>query len=558
MSVLASLFMVGCSQEELTPDAGDNSNGEPQFLTVNLVTNSVNGTRAKGDPNGTADYENGSDEENAVKKVRFYFFKADNTAAEVKKEGNDYVNYLDWTEISNADKNEPNVEKILSATLVFQSPNDNEQPAKIVAVINPVEEAAKCSLTDLEGVAGNYQQNVASNFVMSNSVYMDNDGIKQMPVSVEGKLHETPGEALNDPVQIYVERTVAKVRLDIDKTKLIPTKEGENIFKTSNNGSQKYGEKEIFVKFLGWNTTAVADKSRLVKEISTAWKNENLGFVWNWAEYHRSFWAINATGVEYQYGDFDGIKDGETANKDNIFQAQAKTEFDGTDWVYVNENAAASATDNAPATPTKVIISAQLVDSEGNPLEFAEYGTERTTIEGLKDLFAENCGLYSKTTEATGDKFNKIEAKDLTIKTATELKLANKEKAGRYKVYVQLTSEAEGMDWYPTNNKDARKLTTVEANQALLALGSAKVWTEGKTYYYFDIKHLGGKNNPGVVRNHIYNATITSLSGLGTPVYNPDEIIYPEQPDKDKDTYIAAQINILSWRVVSNNYDLEW
>ena len=87
-------------------------------------------------------------------------------------------------------------------------------------------------------------------------------------------------------------------------------------------------------------------------------------------------------------------------------------------------------------------------------------------------------------------------------------------------------------------------------------LGSAKVWKDGYTYYYFDIKHLG--NKIGVVRNHIYDANITKLTGLGTPVYNPDEIIYPEKPIDDEETFIAAQINILSWRIVKNDVELDW
>ena len=53
----------------------------------------------------------------------------------------------------------------------------------------------------------------------------------------------------------------------------------------------------------------------------------------------------------------------------------------------------------------------------------------------------------------------------------------------------------------------------------------------------------------GVVRNHIYAINVTKIAGLGTPVYNPDEIIYPETPEENEH-YIAAQINILSWRVV--------
>lgn len=555
LPLLVALALTGCSSDEdLGTGNNENGNGESQFLTVNLVTNSVNGTRATGDPNN-AEYENGSDAENAVSKVRFYFFQSDGKPANVKKVGEtEYVNYMDWTEISNAGDDSPNVEKKLSATLVIQSPKGDETPSTIVAVINPQEGVnTNLSLTELAGIVDNYRlYYVASNFVMSNSVYATGEGessTKQMAVSVADKIKKTSAEALADPVQIYVERTVAKVRLGSNLTAV----EGKSgVYDTQ----KTYGtdEEKIYVKFLGWNTTAVADKSRLVKDINPRWTEELLGEnnPWNWAAYHRSFWAINASDVTYQYGDFNG-----GVETNNVFPANAKTAFDKTQWVYVNENASDNQIGASPTTSTKVIISAQLVKEDGTtPFEIAEYGSTRTTVEGLKELFANNCSLYRKTTSEGNTSFTRITPSDLDIKTATEVGAASATVAGRYKVYVQLAQDAEATDWYPSNSESAEKLTKEAANLKLKELGSAKVWANGNTYYYFDIKHLGNMN--GVVRNHIYDATITSLIGLGTPVYDPNEIIYPEKPEDSDDTYIAAQINILSWRIVNQSVDLEW
>ena len=61
----------------------------------------------------------------------------------------------------------------------------------------------------------------------------------------------------------------------------------------------------------------------------------------------------------------------------------------------------------------------------------------------------------------------------------------------------------------------------------------------------------------GIVRNHIYDIAINSVSGLGTPVLDPEEVIVPQKPTNDE-TYLGARINILSWRVVKQNIDLEW
>lgn len=584
VSMVAGLALVGCSSEEdIAPGGGEL--GSPQFLRVNLVTNPISGLRAGGDQsigdpnkddeNNHSIYEEGLDAENKVTKVRFYFFDAYGNAAEVKNDNGTYRNYLEWTNVleDNDEINDPNKEKILSTTLIIQSPKKDKIPAKIVAVINPSEPAnAERNLTSLGKVAHDYKAYTTSGeFVMSNSTYSEG-GIKKMAVSVEGKLKETSGEALEDPVDIYVERVIAKVRLGLDKSFEDGAIPGTpNMFKTSADNSQKVTldgeEKEIYVKFLGWNTTAVSTKSRLVKEINPAWPNTLFGTAstpWNWAEYFRSFWAINANGVEYDYGAF--VPDTKENPIDgNKFQAQAKTKFDGKDWVYVNENAspysdnpAESVGENA-ATPTKVIISAQLVDEKGNALEFAEYGSTRTSIDGLKKLFADNCGLYKKETVTVGGeqkvKFTKIAPEDLTVKTATAVGEADIEMPGRYKSFVQLAKDENGK-WYASNKEDATAISADEANKQLKALGSAKVWKNGYTYYYFDINHLGTKI--GVVRNHIYDAKITSLTGLGTPVYNPEEIIYPEKPVKDNDTFIAARINILSWRVVPSNVELNW
>ena len=79
------------------------------------------------------------------------------------------------------------------------------------------------------------------------------------------------------------------------------------------------------------------------------------------------------------------------------------------------------------------------------------------------------------------------------------------------------------------------------------------------TYYWTDIKHLGasGKTSEyGVVRNHVYKVNITDITGYGTPVYNGvSDFINLEKPE-DIVTYVSAQINILSWRVVANDYEL--
>lgn len=87
-------------------------------------------------------------------------------------------------------------------------------------------------------------------------------------------------------------------------------------------------------------------------------------------------------------------------------------------------------------------------------------------------------------------------------------------------------------------------------------------WHDGCTYFYTTIRHQGFTGLPGggdsnflygVVRNHIYNVTLTGVYGLGTPVIDPDKPINPDRPGDERPSYIKARINILPWRVVTYN-----
>ena len=74
-------------------------------------------------------------------------------------------------------------------------------------------------------------------------------------------------------------------------------------------------------------------------------------------------------------------------------------------------------------------------------------------------------------------------------------------------------------------------------------------WNNGVTSYWQNIEHLA-EGVFGVVRNHIYDYNVTAFNGLGIPGDNPGK---PE----DKESYMAAALRVLNWRVVSHNVTLE-
>lgn len=84
-------------------------------------------------------------------------------------------------------------------------------------------------------------------------------------------------------------------------------------------------------------------------------------------------------------------------------------------------------------------------------------------------------------------------------------------------------------------------------------------------YYNIPIEHLnnaGVAENEtipeakyGVVRNHHYVVTIDKLEKIGKGIFVGNEKIVPGYPDDDT-YYVGAKINILSWKIVSQNVEL--
>lgn len=535
------------------PANNEEQTGEARYLSINIVATPTGGTKA--DPTAADDYEDGTDKENTVSSVRFYFFDKDKQAANVKKNGENLVNYYDWTTTTTGDGEAPNVAKVINAQIVINSTAGDKEPVSVVAIVNPTSDLPEGSI-NLENLSKTVAAfNSTESFIMSNSVYADGTS-KMEEVSVAGHLYNTTAAAIANPVTIHVERVLAKVTMDLKEN--LASESG--LIKTGKN-TTVLGETEndVYVKFLGWNVTNTVDKSYLMKQINVSWPDNLLGSdePWNWSNFHRSFWAVNPTGLNYAHGKFNAD---DTANPN---KANAVTSFAGGA-TYLQENAAET-TDNNSVTksPSQVIVAAQLVDKNGNKVEIAEWGFKQYKVADLKTAIMQSLASKNyckKVTNEGSTTYTPISESDIDFKTASAVdgggNLLTKD---RYYVYAQLTAAAQSADW--VSGADHTDVNASAVNTALKDLGHAKIWKDGYTYYYLDIRHLnqteGAPGYKGVVRNHVYKVKVNSVQGLGTPVYDPNEVIIPEKPGTE-DTFIAAEIKILSWRIVNNGVDFEW
>lgn len=591
ISALA-VALASCSSDLETQSGQNDSSkgkGEENYIAVNIVAANA-ATRADAVAS-SSNYEDGEGDENAVNVVRLYFFDASGNPFVVYEDDEDNsYSYVNVTEdFLDQGKDSPNVEKILTATAAVTLPK-GEFPSQLIAVINPdnnLSDLTMASLEDVEGatninnVTGTFATSKPSSFVMSNSVY--SDGAQTNPQKMEtvsisaSNFFNVAAAAQANPVTIYVERVVGKISVT---SSLTPVTSNVTTTETLYATGATYNGNPVYVKFLGWNVTATANESYLMKNINPGWPEtlfgQNSGQPWNYAGFYRSFWAVNPSGLTYNYYNF-GIQENEDGTFETIDDEYAANAITGfavpvengpANYTYIQENAADDYSTGAGSNhPSQVIVAAQLCDGNGRPLTIAQWGSGQYPVETLKNLYLAairtNLNPWKKVTTTGQTTYSQISADDIEFVTAGSLdnNLNNWQVTGRYYVYAQLTEEAAKAVWVNNNNAEAEDLTFGQINSGLKALGRAKIWNNGYTYYYFDIRHLGGvENGPGyygIVRNHLYKCNIEALEGLGTPVFDPEETIYPEKPE-DEDTYIAAQINILSWRIVSQNVSFAW
>lgn len=665
-----ALGLFACTNDEVVnnPDNGENSGDvETSYLSVNIVPSNVSGTKADDK------FQYGTEEENLVNSIRFYFFNEWGNSVAVKSNGACYYD-VKGDEIKQNATAEPgtgesyeNIEKKVSAVIVIESQKGDSKPCFIAAVLNyesadlpTPTEANPLNMYGLQNYIRNYDHITNTKypdkgFVMSSTTYLGEDvkytqngtvdesdfsNFKGEDGASDGEhvldyvysnIKSTRLEALANPVTIHVERVLAKVSADakinvtIDDNATQEEKnakanhldsEGNTVYWVGHSGKPTDAVTEansIYVNFLGWNVTATRKDSRLVKDIDPTWKSifdEGWGNItWNDKDNYRSYWAINPLNndikEDYIYGNFGegNALNSNTSVTQNKFSAnnfrfgKVNDGISKGGYTYLQENAGSYANPLINDELSKIIVAGQLVDYKGNPLGLVEWqgdvyryvyntyaGDDATSTINvdLLNAIAADTDLYFVNQTSEGNKsYEQIKGEDIQFqfKQADSPVSSDNSSEQRYYVTIELKDNTKKYAHYEFNSNTGKYYFNENGanygdngsasyqemvKKALASVGNIKYWNSGYTYYWVNIKHLGGtvKSNDkdvdgigryGVVRNHWYHYTFTSVKGLGVPVADPSKDIYPETP-KDPDLfYLAAEIEILSWRMVNHD-----
>lgn len=562
-----ALMMTACASDKDEIGGGTKPGSDPQYLAVNIVNvGATPTTRAAG-------YENGTTEESTIKKVRFYFFNGDGSPYLIKNPGVTGVTGgedKNWLEASPSDDTSTSgtpsqIEKITQTVLVINGVQ-SAAPAAIVAVVNPgtVEattlqnekggDVMRLSELRYSAVGSKFYNKDAStgavsDFVMSNSVYV-NAGEDVCASLVAGHVTTSAETAKAKPVDLYVERVVAKVTADVDN----------NAFELGNGtnwAADKYGTKkpvgksgdyDVYAVIEGWGLANENGKAEVEKQVNKTWADGTLGFTpWTTSDYHRCFWEKSVA--------FDAGAGANPPVNPTFNQLNAKMR----DVLYTLPNTPESnVTDLKNNALTKLAVAATLrYKDASNNWHYAEIcrynGVSILGIDNLKRQVALTFSQYYTSTDGTT--YTQLSKDDINFKDPDAT-------TQQYLVTPTLANDATGTKKYYTKTTTGTTPSFTEVGKAdvlaAIEADKAEIRKDGRAYYYVPIKHLGGTGELaeyGIVRNHFYKITLSGIKGFGTPVYDPAKVVVPAVPTY-QDTYLAARVQVLQWRVVNQDASL--
>ena len=526
IAALALLAVAACNKPEngktpVNPDA------QGQYMAVSLKMSGAPSTKAWSTSDLEDDFEAATEDELTVAKVQFLFFNGDTQCADIFE-----ADALDWGDPTHEDSDD----KAAEAIVVLENPI--AIPTSIVAVINTEVDLSKAKLSDLASITDFAP--IEGTFVMSNSVYVDNGEVVIGTPVTEDNVCLTTTDALKNPVEIHVERVLAKVSL-VDKTA-----------NADNEGAVDSKGNDIKVVIDGFWLDQINPNANLVKDLAADALD---GDWWYDVANFRSYWAKAADADEL----------GRCAYEDA-----------DNDDKYVNELTPAAVTpdsDDSENHGVTQIVFATHLEIDGKATDIVKYLSTYYTLDNWKVYIANTLGkYYFQTGDGQTTEFvrTKLTVDDLVFSDpATGENVENPTWDGSSTAYG---SSQYIEDWEAVYTVNIRDLDAGES--LVLANGTATTFTpasykvqlfkDGQSYFYAPIVHndtcLDANKKPaegyyGIVRNHHYIVNATKIVGLGTPVPDPEQIIIPIKP-VETESYIAAEIDVLKYKVVENDYEL--
>lgn len=630
-AALMALALTACNDEPMADKnpLGPAGNTEGQFIGISISNAANYGSRAD-DENTTIEsgYVTGTADENHINKdqLHFLFFdrlgnpftmQVDNKYADgvIVKEETNWIKPVNIIDDSKPNQNIGNVpsngqigvggndDKTNAVLLLGKSLDEAYQgviPSRIICVANVDDEFvnnnyANKSIAQLiqELEEGNnapihrelytVKDNKKTDFVMTSSTYFNGKNVICWSEITPSNFSANSQTALNNPVQIYIERLASKVSINS-----LP--EGENRIVKNNDGSvMKFNyhyltgtganeevkisnDVNVIAEPTGWLLRSASKQNFGIKHLM----NGNLSSSYFEKAEHfnsgvRSFWASTSS-----YHGIEKFIPATDLTKNNFFTDNNKPI---AEYIFANTNdpflegedgdgieSYRTKVNFARSFATKILVGVKIYTVEDGVTEVpvdAEtaqlmlWAGNYYTPDALCKVLEDSKLTTAEKNEGWGICYARVSTRTQNVGHCNVRFFKSKNRA-HHRKDVTIT-EGEDIGKAPATGANFVALTTADNVPAAL-------YWNGMGYYILNIANdtkctkIGheffDQMMYGVVRNHSYVYDLVYFVGLGTPITNPNIPTEPENP-AESDGYVAAKLNVLDWRVVSNTTTLQ-
>lgn len=529
-SAVAMLSLAACSSDEPANKGGQEEVGGEGYITLSINLPTQEGSRAV--DQGNEQFEDGLASEYAVHNAYLMIFQGTSEENAVLKNKYTLGNLRPWNLEGTTDDNVTT--KANTVQKINEAPQENLWALVILnyqgdeATFNVEFKATETtfkSLYDTKTVSG--MHSAENGIFMCNAPLYDGTTrttlVKINPNQIYTSLADA--QQAKNPLEIYVERGVAKVSVTTPKTE-------QTISMGTKNGDAAAADVNYVADIKAWMLDVTNKSSYLVRNTSAidTWKRYDTESTTRFSgASNRIYWAIDPNYSSFDADDF------------NKYSAANLTANTVKEYEYALENTFDVANQRQNRT-TRAIIKATFAPQNGTPTTFY-------TI-GQKGLIYNKAGMQA------------------LIKAQAIALFPDKNDPAKY-TFAENTSVSSSAGSHPIKENDVMYDGTAISGEDLTklndAIGEINTYLNGICYYVARVQHFGQKYTPwsvgdllygdepsasqkylgryGMVRNNWYELQISEIKKLGHPTVPAPT----SDPDDENEYYMTFNVNVHSW-----------
>ena len=449
-----------------------------------------------------------------------------------------------------------------------------------------------------------------TNFLMTSALRYADESLQSLEVNVSDYIKESTSEAENNPVSIYIERVTAKANIAAANNSSLATTTAGYIAQSVSDdndtsyycslpmsyvyksGTSTYSSSSVKINISGWAIDAYNSSSNLFKQLPTSYNTPTTTTYWYHSTSGQIYWASDAN-----YSDDDVKTSVQYYNYNDVDETSTKTMylFENTACYDVQAGTTYNVAGTTAVTPAVLVTAAIEITPETGD------GTTETAVSN-KDLYISTGIIYdlSAVKNAVAEALNNagyvlassesdtetssITAEDITLAlevidgTVTVKAASSSSSSVTGETSTGLATTVTN-DLYLSSDGSLEKVTDVASTITSVANGTTiinytessgssnlKYYNSGHCYYMVPIEQMSSTSSGltnssstaiamnGVVRNHWYDITLNTISGIGRAITDDDDEI-TIIPEEETVGYLSCTINILSWNKKTQSID---